>query len=155
MVFEDAAFCVPPSLQYVKKLSRAMPTTIKVVFIPLAARLMPTSFMIQCQTSPIASVDVDCPGLDILMASMLNGAAIREASLLLLTGNETCPPSERMAAVGNIPFQHVLTSETRYISSSRMLPWRTMTKFEHLWPVPWPIRHPFCPLSAVFSKTMY
>jgi hypothetical protein len=34
---------------------------------------------------------VDCPGHDILMATMLNGAAVMDAALLLIAGNETCP----------------------------------------------------------------
>lgn len=45
---------------------------------------------------------VDCPGHDILMATMLNGAAVMDAALLLIAGNETCPQpqtSEHLAAV--------------------------------------------------------
>lgn len=45
---------------------------------------------------------VDCPGHDILMATMLNGAAVMDAALLLVAGNETCPQpqtSEHLAAV--------------------------------------------------------
>ena len=34
---------------------------------------------------------VDCPGHDILMATMLNGAAVMDAALLLIAGNEPCP----------------------------------------------------------------
>ena len=34
---------------------------------------------------------VDCPGHDILMATMLNGAAVMDAAMLLIAGNETCP----------------------------------------------------------------
>ena len=34
---------------------------------------------------------VDCPGHDILMATMLNGAAVMDGALLLVAGNETCP----------------------------------------------------------------
>eukprot|EP01037_Dinobryon_pediforme_P025471 gene25471-27637_t len=44
---------------------------------------------------------VDCPGHDILMATMLNGAAVMDAALLLSAGNETCPQpqtSEHSAA---------------------------------------------------------
>lgn len=33
---------------------------------------------------------VDCPGHDILMATMLNGAAVMDAALLLIAGNEVC-----------------------------------------------------------------
>jgi len=33
---------------------------------------------------------VDYPGPDILMATMLNGAAVMDAALLLIAGTETC-----------------------------------------------------------------
>ncbi|KAG2483654.1 hypothetical protein HYH03_017457 [Edaphochlamys debaryana] len=45
---------------------------------------------------------VDCPGHDILMATMLNGAAVMDGALLLIAANETCPQpqtSEHLAAV--------------------------------------------------------
>jgi len=45
---------------------------------------------------------VDCPGHDILMATMLNGAAVMDAALLLIAANEDCPQpqtSEHLAAV--------------------------------------------------------
>jgi translation initiation factor 2 subunit 3 len=45
---------------------------------------------------------VDCPGHDILMATMLNGAAVMDAALLLIAGNEPCPQpqtSEHLAAI--------------------------------------------------------
>jgi translation initiation factor 2 subunit 3 len=34
---------------------------------------------------------VDCPGHDIFVATMLNGAAVMDAALLLIAANETCP----------------------------------------------------------------
>lgn len=34
---------------------------------------------------------VDCPGHDILMATMLTGAAVMDACLLLVAGNMSCP----------------------------------------------------------------
>lgn len=34
---------------------------------------------------------VDCPGHDLLMATMLAGASVMDASLLLIAANETCP----------------------------------------------------------------
>ncbi|KAL5545663.1 hypothetical protein UlMin_005350 [Ulmus minor] len=45
---------------------------------------------------------VDCPGHDILMATMLNGAAIMDGALLLIAANESCPQpqtSEHLAAL--------------------------------------------------------
>jgi translation initiation factor 2 subunit 3 len=34
---------------------------------------------------------VDCPGHDILMATMLNGAAVMDGAFLLIAANEACP----------------------------------------------------------------
>lgn len=34
---------------------------------------------------------VDCPGHDILMSTMLTGAAVMDAALLLVAGNMKCP----------------------------------------------------------------
>ena len=34
---------------------------------------------------------MDCSGHDILMAPMLSGAAVVDAAMLLIAGNETCP----------------------------------------------------------------
>lgn len=45
---------------------------------------------------------VDCPGHDILMATMLNGAAVMDTALILIAGNESCPQpqtSEHLAAI--------------------------------------------------------
>ncbi len=45
---------------------------------------------------------VDCPGHDILMATMLNGAAVMDAALLLVSANESCPQpqtAEHLAAI--------------------------------------------------------
>ena len=52
---------------------------------------------------------VDCPGHDILMATMLNGAAVMDAALLV-AGNETCPQprtSEHLAAVEIMQLKHI------------------------------------------------
>ncbi|WOO79451.1 Eukaryotic translation initiation factor 2 subunit gamma [Vanrija pseudolonga] len=45
---------------------------------------------------------VDCPGHDILMATMLTGAAVMDGALLLIAGNESCPQpqtGEHLAAL--------------------------------------------------------
>lgn len=34
---------------------------------------------------------VDCPGHDVLMATMLAGAAVMDSALLLIAGNQPCP----------------------------------------------------------------
>lgn len=59
---------------------------------------------------------VDCPGHDILMATMLNGAAVMDAALLLIAGNETCPQpqtSEHLAAVEIMKLQHIIILQNK------------------------------------------
>lgn len=59
---------------------------------------------------------VDCPGHDILMATMLNGAAVMDAALLLIAGNETCPQpqtSEHLAAVEIMRLQHMIILQNK------------------------------------------
>ncbi|KAL4232998.1 Eukaryotic translation initiation factor 2 subunit 3 [Mactra antiquata] len=59
---------------------------------------------------------VDCPGHDILMATMLNGAAIMDAALLLIAGNESCPQpqtSEHLAAVEIMKLKHMLILQNK------------------------------------------
>ena len=57
---------------------------------------------------------VDCPGHDILTATMLNGAAVVNAALLLIAANETClqlQTSEHLAAVEIMTLEHLITSK--------------------------------------------
>lgn len=59
---------------------------------------------------------VDCPGHDILMATMLNGAAVMDAALLLISGNETCPQpqtSEHLAAVEIMKLKNLLILQNK------------------------------------------
>ncbi|KAJ1931741.1 eukaryotic translation initiation factor 2 subunit gamma, partial [Kickxella alabastrina] len=45
---------------------------------------------------------VDCPGHDVLMSTMLSGAAVMDAAILLVAANESCPQpqtAEHLAAV--------------------------------------------------------
>merc|ERR1712063_77733 len=59
---------------------------------------------------------VDCPGHDILMATMLNGAAVMDAALLLIAGNETCPQpqtSEHLAAIEIMQLKHILILQNK------------------------------------------
>mmetsp|Transcript_20526 Transcript_20526/g.29461 ORF Transcript_20526/g.29461 Transcript_20526/m.29461 type:complete len:498 (+) Transcript_20526:102-1595(+) len=59
---------------------------------------------------------VDCPGHDILMATMLNGAAVMDAALLLIAGNETCPQpqtSEHLAAVEIMKLPHIIILQNK------------------------------------------
>ncbi|KAI8587247.1 hypothetical protein HDU89_005867 [Geranomyces variabilis] len=59
---------------------------------------------------------VDCPGHDILMATMLNGAAVMDAALLLIAGNESCPQpqtSEHLAAIEIMKLEHILILQNK------------------------------------------
>lgn len=82
---------------------------------------------------------VDCPGHDILMATMLNGAAVMDAALLLigkyfdlflnmnniqylikfcfiLAGNESCPQpqtSEHLAAIEIMKLKHIIMLQNK------------------------------------------
>ncbi|EZG47345.1 putative eukaryotic translation initiation factor 2 gamma subunit [Gregarina niphandrodes] len=59
---------------------------------------------------------VDCPGHDILMATMLNGAAVMDAALLLVAGNEPCPQpqtSEHLAAVEIMKLRHLIVLQNK------------------------------------------
>lgn len=59
---------------------------------------------------------VDCPGHDILMATMLNGAAVMDAALLLIAANETCPQpqtSEHLAAIEIMRLKHILMLQNK------------------------------------------
>ncbi|CAK5012164.1 unnamed protein product [Meloidogyne enterolobii] len=59
---------------------------------------------------------VDCPGHDILMATMLNGAAVMDAALLLIAGNETCPQPqscEHLAAVEIMQLKNLIILQNK------------------------------------------
>merc|ERR1711962_497671 len=59
---------------------------------------------------------VDCPGHDILMATMLNGAAVMDAALLMIAGNEPCPQpqtSEHLAAVEIMKLKHIIILQNK------------------------------------------
>lgn len=59
---------------------------------------------------------VDCPGHDILMATMLNGAAVMDAALLLVAANETCPQpqtSEHLAAVEIMNLKNIIILQNK------------------------------------------
>lgn len=59
---------------------------------------------------------VDCPGHDILMATMLNGTAVMDAALLLIAGNEPCPQpqtSEHLAAVEIMQLRNLLILQNK------------------------------------------
>ena len=59
---------------------------------------------------------VDCPGHDLLMATMLNGAAIMDSALLLVAANETCPQpqtAEHLIAVEKMNLQNIIIVQNK------------------------------------------
>lgn len=59
---------------------------------------------------------VDCPGHDILMSTMLSGAAVMDAALLLVAGNEPCPQPqtlEHLAAIEIMKLKHVIILQNK------------------------------------------
>ncbi|KAJ2344147.1 eukaryotic translation initiation factor 2 subunit gamma, partial [Coemansia sp. RSA 2671] len=59
---------------------------------------------------------VDCPGHDVLMATMINGAAVMDAALLLVAANEWCPQpqtSEHLAAVEIMKLQNIIILQNK------------------------------------------
>jgi len=59
---------------------------------------------------------VDCAGHDILMATMLNGAAVMDAALLLIAANESCPQpqtSEHLAAIEIMKLKHIIILQNK------------------------------------------
>ena len=59
---------------------------------------------------------VDCPGHDVLMATMLNGTAVMDAALLLIAANEPCPQpqtSEHLAAVEIMNLKHIVILQNK------------------------------------------
>ncbi|KKA21335.1 Translation initiation factor EF-2 gamma subunit [Rasamsonia emersonii CBS 393.64] len=59
---------------------------------------------------------VDCPGHDILMSTMLSGAAVMDAALLLIAGNESCPQpqtSEHLAAIEIMKLSHIIILQNK------------------------------------------
>jgi translation initiation factor 2 subunit 3 len=72
---------------------------------------------LQCWMKLVRHVSfVDCPGHDILMATMLNGAAVMDAAMLLISANETCPQpqtSEHLAAVEIMKLKNILILQNK------------------------------------------
>lgn len=59
---------------------------------------------------------VDCPGHDILMATMLTGAAVMDAALLLISANMSCPQpqtSEHLAAVEIMQLEKIIILQNK------------------------------------------
>ncbi|OZJ01684.1 Eukaryotic translation initiation factor 2 subunit gamma [Bifiguratus adelaidae] len=59
---------------------------------------------------------VDCPGHDILMTTMLSGAAVMDAALLLIAGNESCPQpqtAEHLAAIEIMRLKNIIILQNK------------------------------------------
>ncbi|EGR34178.1 hypothetical protein IMG5_021310 [Ichthyophthirius multifiliis] len=59
---------------------------------------------------------VDCPGHDILMSTMLTGAAVMDAALLIIAGNMSCPQpqtAEHLAAVDIMKLKQILIIQNK------------------------------------------
>ena len=59
---------------------------------------------------------VDCPGHDVLMATMLAGAAVMDSALLLVAGNQPCPQpqtSEHLAAVEIMDLDQIIILQNK------------------------------------------
>lgn len=59
---------------------------------------------------------VDCPGHDLLMATMLSGASVMDCALLLVAGNEPCPQpqtSEHLASLEIMKLEHIIILQNK------------------------------------------
>ncbi|KAI9503267.1 elongation factor Tu GTP binding domain-containing protein [Coemansia spiralis] len=59
---------------------------------------------------------VDCPGHDVYMMTMLSGAAVMDAAMLLIAANEPCPQpqtSEHLAAVEIMKLKNVIVLQNK------------------------------------------
>ncbi|KGO40188.1 Translation elongation factor EF1A/initiation factor IF2gamma, C-terminal [Penicillium expansum] len=69
-----------------------------------------------CYKSFKSEKEVDPPCHDILMSTMLSGAAVMDAALLLIAGNETCPQpqtSEHLAAIEIMKLNHIVILQNK------------------------------------------
>ena len=69
-----------------------------------------------CSAVWIVSFKLGRAGHDILMATMLNGAAVMDGALLLIAANETCPQpqtSEHLAAVEIMRLEHIIILQNK------------------------------------------
>ena len=95
---------------------------------------------------------VDCPGHDILMATMLSGAAVMDAALLLIAGNISCPQpqtSEHLAAVMAMNLKHVIILQNKIDlvkPEQAKLHYQDIKRFVHMTKA---MDSPIIPISAV------
>lgn len=71
---------------------------------------------LQFYSSIVSHLGLEIQGHDILMATMLNGAAIMDGALLLIASNESCPQpqtSEHLAAVEIMRLKHIIILQNK------------------------------------------
>lgn len=59
---------------------------------------------------------VDCPGHDILLSTMLTGAAVMDAALLLIAANMDCPQpqtSEHLVALDIVKLDNIIILQNK------------------------------------------
>jgi translation initiation factor 2 subunit 3 len=59
---------------------------------------------------------VDCPGHDLLMATMIAGASVMDCALLLVAANESCPQpqtQEHLASIEIIRLEHIIVLQNK------------------------------------------
>lgn len=65
---------------------------------------------------------VDCPGHDVLMATMINGTAIMDAAILLVAANEPCPQpqtQEHLSALERTDIEQIIVVQNKIDLISR------------------------------------
>ncbi|VAH09304.1 unnamed protein product [Triticum turgidum subsp. durum] len=83
---------------------------------PLSPEVISRQATINIGTDTILLAMFNYLGHDILMATMLNGAAIMDGALLLIAANESCPQpqtSEHLAAVEIMRLQHLIILQNK------------------------------------------
>ena len=69
------------------------------------------------KSSPVRSISfIDAPGHETLMATMLSGAAIMDAALLLIAANEECPQpqtKEHLTALSMIGIKNIIIIQNK------------------------------------------
>mmetsp|Transcript_10166 Transcript_10166/g.15894 ORF Transcript_10166/g.15894 Transcript_10166/m.15894 type:complete len:176 (-) Transcript_10166:1980-2507(-) len=59
---------------------------------------------------------IDCPGHEVLMSTMLNGASLMTGALLVVAANETCPQpqtSEHLAAFNSLGIENLIVVQNK------------------------------------------
>ncbi|TVU31306.1 hypothetical protein EJB05_22988, partial [Eragrostis curvula] len=101
---------------------------------------------------------VDCPFHDILMATMLNGAAIMDGALFLIAANESCPQpqtSEHIAAVEIMRLQHIIILQNKIYLIQKVAAMNQHEALQKFMKVTIAQGAPVVPISAQLKKSPY